>query len=426
MTERSNSTATPAGDADVIVIGGGPAGSAVSTILADAGVSVLVLEKERFPRFKIGESLIPATYDVLKRIGMIEKLKASHFPQKHSVQFFNPAGRASAPFYFRETVPGERSQTWQVLRSELDAMLLDNAREHGVEVREGAAVKEVLFEGERAVGVRAEMPDGVRDLRCRVVVDASGPRALLARQLKLRHADPVLKMVAVFSHFEGAHRDSGIDEGATLVLDTEGRRAWFWYIPLPDDKVSVGVVGPVEHLVQGRGGDPQQVLDEEIARCPGLVPKLARARQAMEVKVINDYSYVSTRTAGDGWVLAGDAYAFLDPIYSTGFLLALRGAEFAADAIIAGLAANDLSGERLGAHDGLFRTGLASFRGLVYAFYDKRFSFSRFLRQHPEHRLAIIDVLVGDVFDRDFAPLFRDVDAFLAGQTTAATAGTAA
>lgn len=400
-------------DYDAIVIGGGPAGSTASTLIAQAGRRVLQLERETFPRFKIGESLIPASNAVLARLGMIEKMRASHFPKKYSVQFFSGDGRASIPFYFSETEPEEQAQTWQVLRSEFDTLMLQNAREHGVEAHEGAQVKEVLFEGGRAVGVEVKLADGeTRRIGALVIVDASGQRAIIGRQLGLRQPDPFLKMAAVFSHFEGAWRGEGIDEGATLVLNVAGKNGWFWYIPLPDDHVSVGVVGPIPYLIHGRGGDPQKVFDEEVSRCPALVPKLAGARQTMPIQVLNEFSYTSTRVAGDGWVLAGDAFAFLDPIYSTGVLLALRAGELAAGAVIEALEAGDTSAKRLGAHEEVLREGLRSFRGLVCAFYNRGFSFGGFLRKHPEHRLTVVKILVGDVFNRDFSTFYDDLNAF--------------
>ncbi len=405
-------------DYDVIVAGGGPAGSTVATLVAGAGHRVLQVEKESFPRFKVGESLIPATYDVLDRLGMLPKMRASDFPKKHSVQFFLEDGRAGAPFYFHETDPSERSQTWQVLRSSFDQMLFDNGRDHGVEARDGVTVKEILFEGERAVGVRARFEDGeTRTVRAQVVVDATGQRALISRKLGLRRQDPCLRMAAIFTHFHGGHRDEGIDEGATLILHTEGQDCWVWYIPMPNDVVSVGVVGPIDYLIQGRKGSPQQTFDEELARCHGLGDRLEGARQDLEIKVLNDFSYVSEKAAGDGWVLAGDAFGFLDPMYSTGVLLALRSGEMAADAINAALAAGNTSGEQLGLFQPKLTGGMAAFRKLIFAFYNKRFSFGRFLKTHPQHRLAIVDILVGDVFERDFGPLFADLERMLAAES---------
>jgi flavin-dependent dehydrogenase len=385
-------------DHDVITIGGGPGGAAAATLLARQGHRVLLLERSRTPRFKIGESLMPATFATFERMGVLPRLQASHFPKKYSVQFFNKASKASSPFYFYETDPSEASQTWQVLRSEFDALLLDNAREQGVEVRRGALVKDVLFEGERAVGVRAEL-DGQeeREIRCRVVVDASGQAALIAKKLGLRQPDPELKKAAFFTHYQGALRDPGIDEGATLVIRTRTGKSWFWYIPLPDDRVSVGVVGSLDYLITGRPADPQAVFEEEVDRCPALQPRLAGASQVFPVQATRDFSYRSSRIAGDGWVLVGDAFGFLDPIYSSGVLLALKSGELAADSIHAALEAGDTSGARLGVHGPRFTAGMEAMRKLVYAFYEEDFSFAKFLGRHPEHRLDIIHLLVGNV-----------------------------
>ena len=199
---------------DVVVIGGGPAGSTVSTLIAQQGYRVELFERERFPRFHIGESLIPETYWVLKRLNMLPKMQQSHFVKKYSVQFVNASGKLSAPFYFWDNKPHECSQTWQVVRSEFDQMMLNNAREHGVEAHEGVRVLDVLFEGDRAVGVTVRDESGRdREVRATVVVDASGQTAMLQNRFKLRLWDPVLNKGAIWTYWEGAYRDAGRDEG---------------------------------------------------------------------------------------------------------------------------------------------------------------------------------------------------------------------
>src|SRR6267142_2795759 len=188
-------------NADVIVIGGGPAGSTVSTLMAQHGLRVKLYERERFPRFHIGESLIPETYWVLERLKMLDKMKQSHFVKKYSVQFVNANGKLSAPFYFWDNKPHECSQTWQVVRSEFDLMMLRNAQEQGVDVHEATRVLEVLFEKDRAVGVRIQKEDNkTEEVRARVVVDASGPSAMLQSRFKLRLWDPVLNKGAVWTY----------------------------------------------------------------------------------------------------------------------------------------------------------------------------------------------------------------------------------
>jgi len=193
-------------------------------------------------------------------------------------------------------------------------------------------------------------------------------------------------------------RDPGIDAGATLIFHTEERRSWFWYIPLPDDVVSIGVVGPLDYLVRNRDGDPATVYAEELERCPALGQRLEGAEQLHEVRALRDFSYISRRIAGPGWVLVGDAFGFLDPIYSSGVFLALKGAEFAADSIEDAFRAGDFSAERLGRHGEEFVAGMEAVRRLVYAFYDEEFSFARFLEKHPGRRVDLVHLLIGNVF----------------------------
>jgi flavin-dependent dehydrogenase len=382
---------------DVIVIGGGPAGSTASTLIAQRGRKVVLFERERFPRFHIGESLIPETYWVLKRLGMLPKMQKSHFVKKYSVQFVNSQGRESAPFYFWDNKPHECSQTWQVVRSEFDQMMLQNAREHGVEAHEGVRVLDVLFEGERAVGVRVREEDGTeREVRAPVIVDASGQVGILQNRMGLRVWDPLLNKGAIWTYWRGAYRDSGRDEGATMVLQTANRKGWFWYIPQHDDMVSVGVVAPFDELFKGRG-PYAQTYEEEVEKCPALKQRIASGTRATGYFATKDYSYRATRVAGDGWVMIGDAFGFLDPLYSSGVLLALRSGEMAADAICEGLDTGDTSSAQLGKWGPVFNEGVDRMRRLVCEYYEG-FSFGRFVKAFPHLRGTVTDILIGDVF----------------------------
>ncbi|HEV2828373.1 MAG TPA: NAD(P)/FAD-dependent oxidoreductase [Pyrinomonadaceae bacterium] len=411
---------------DVIVIGGGPAGSTIASILAREGRKVVLFEKERFPRHHIGESLMTDTYFTFQRMGLLEKLKASPFVRKYSVQFANPAGKESRPFYFFEANHHECAVTWQVTRAEFDLMLIEHAEEQGAKVYQETQIKRVLFDDQRAYGVEARFKDGsLQEFHAPVVVDATGQTAMLSNKFGWRVRDPKLKKAVLYSYFKGAHREPDLNGGATLVLRTPlGSNGWFWYIPLENDITSVGVVADPEYLVQGRGQDLAKIFHEEIEKVESCRKRVAGATRVDKIYSILDYSYRSKSCAGDGFILIGDAYGFLDPIYSSGVLLALKMAELAADSIHEAFRTNDFSGAALGHYQAKLDNGIESMRKLVYAFYNEGFSFSQFLQKYPEQRVNIISLLMGDVFKEgvdniygpmaDFAvippPLYEQLD----------------
>ncbi len=388
---------------DVVVMGGGPSGATVATFLQRQGHRCLVLENSTFPRYHIGESLIPHTYGTLDRLGLLPKLKRSHFPVKHSVRFVSPDGHENDPFYFSETIEGEAARTWQVERSEFDQMCLDHAQECGVDIRMQTQVQAVLFDDDgQAVGVQAKSHGAEsEDIAARVVVDASGRSTIIGSQLDLKTDVTGLNKATIWSYYRGAKRRPGIDAGETTVFMIP-QRGWFWYIPLPNDLTSVGVVASPEYLFD-RGDDFEQAYLREVDKCAPLQEMLAGAMREGRVRGLRRMAYRNRQLAGKGWVMIGDAAAFLDPIYSSGLFLALASAELAAGCIHNGLSRNNLSAETLGAFTGQLWNGIEVIRRLIHAFYDTDFSFHKFVERFPEQRASLIDCLVGDVVDKDMS-----------------------
>jgi flavin-dependent dehydrogenase len=401
---------------DVIVVGAGPAGGATAALIAAAGRKVLLLDRAAFPRFHVGESLIPETYWTLDRLGLIPRLKASEFPLKYSVQFVSEGMKESAPFYFEEYNPHESSVTWQVERGRFDQMLTENAVTKGVTFRNDAQVLDVLFEGERATGVKLKFLTGEtppRELACDVLVDATGQSAFLATRLGLKEVDPNLRKATIWTYWRNALRDPGKDAGATIILQTPEKKSWFWYIPLPDNIVSIGCTGDTDYIFDKSRGSAEEVYGQELARCPALERRLAEAERVADYFVTKDYSFQVRQSAGPGWILVGDAGGFIDPVYSSGVFLALKSAEFVADAVIEAFEKQDFSRKQLEGWRPVYQAGVENFRRLVYAFYAPDFSFGTFLKKHPEFKMNMVDILIGDVFKEGVGDIFGAMAPYL-------------
>jgi flavin-dependent dehydrogenase len=407
---------------DAIVIGAGPAGSSAAAILAEYGHRVLILEREKFPRYHIGESLLPFTFQPLQRLGLIDRMRASAFVKKYSVQFVSPSGRASQPFYFynrydRDTV----AQTWQVLRSEFDQMLLDNAREKGAAVKEETTVLELIRENavaavgrqpsQKITGVRARTQDGpVTEYRAPITLDCSGKEAFCAVRNHWRVKDPVLNKVAVWTYYKGAQRDEGIDGGATTVAYVP-EKGWFWYIPQHNDMISVGVVAEGKYLTRGGVKTAESIFKREIGENQWIQQHLARGRQTGDYFLTSEYTHHARHCAMDGLLLAGDAFAFLDPVFSSGVMLALKSGTLAGEEIHKAIVDGDFSAERFAAYGRHLREGVENMRKLVYAFYDPNFSFRKLTDKYPDAVGSVTDCLSGDV-NKDFSRLWAQIKEF--------------
>ena len=400
-------------------MGGGPAGSTAAALIAEAGFKTLLVERESHPRPHVGESLMPETYWVFERLGVLDQLRKSSYPKKVGVQFVNYTGKESAPFFFRSHDDRECSQTWHVDRAEFDKMLFDNAAAKGATCREDTRALDVKLQDNRASSVRLQTAGGQNlEVAAQVVVDATGQQALLASKLGVRNVNPDLRKAAIWSYFRGAMRDEQGGGVKTVILHTSEKNSWFWYIPQSGNVVSVGVVGDRDYLLKGRG-TLAEVFAEEQGKCATLQDWLAEAEPAGELQVAKEFSYTTQRSAGDGWVLTGDAWGFIDPIYSSGVYFALKSAQLAADSVINGLQRGDTTEATLGRWIPDFARQTGLIRRLVYAFYSGEFRVGKFIEEYPQHRRELVDLLIGRVFDGHTGQIFDDLEPWLAAKREA-------
>jgi FADH2-dependent halogenase len=364
---------------DVAIIGGGPAGSTAGTFLARNGRKAVILERERFPRFRVGESTLPSINDVLERLGVRSKIDAAGFLVKYGGEIVSACGSARARFYFRDGWQSRHETAYQVERARFDQILLEHARESGCEIRQPSLVNGIELKPD---GVTLQTKQGT--VQARYLIDCSGRNSLLANQLALRQPYPKLKKFSVFAFFENAASEDG--EAGTMTKMIRGVDRWFWIIPLSPGKCSVGVVMDVDTYRSLRQS-PENILRQCIAEQPELNRWLDKAKPCTPIYATSDLSYRVSKLAGDRWLLAGDAAGFLDPVFSNGVYLAFFSGEKAAQAVETALRDRLQASKAFKTYERAFQSRFKSYLKLVNAWYTDEF-IEIFL--HPRELLDIV------------------------------------
>ncbi|NUS60434.1 MAG: NAD(P)-binding protein [Lysobacter sp.] len=384
-------------DVDVLVVGGGPAGSTAATLLARRGHRVLMLEKSRHPRFHIGESLLPMNLPILERLGVLEQVRAigTHKP---GAEF--PVDDVNYnTFRFERAIDARFGYAFQVKREEFDQLLFQHAKANGVDAREQVKVERIEFgaDGRPAEAIATDADGKPLRVRMRYLVDASGRDTLIGAQLKLKKKNPLHQSAAIFSHFTGVTRRDGEDAGNITVQRFS--HGWMWLIPLRGDVMSVGAVCFPEYL-KTRRGDNEGFLMRTLESEPAAWDRMAGAERVAPVHVTGNYSYTCSRMTGPGWVMVGDAYAFVDPVFSSGVYLGMNSAEQAAEVVDGALREPAREAALQRAMATRLKRGLKHFQWFIYRFTTP---VMRHLFNNPRNvwqvEQAVISMLAGDVFD---------------------------
>ena len=389
---------------DVAIIGGGPAGSTAAALLGRAGRRVVVFERDKFPRFHIGESLLPFSMKAFTRLGLHEKFKAAGFMEKFGGEMFGACGEEGVKFYFEDGFRSQTDHSYQVTRAEFDKVLLDHAAENGAEVREEIAVEKVDFSPDEVrLHVRGKTC-GLTEVRAKYLIDASGRNSIVSAMFKLKKTYQHLQKVSIFAHYDGLVREQGRDGTLTRMVRAVDR--WFWVIPLTENRTSIGVVLDAATYKNAKLS-PEEFLEQAIAEQPILTRRMAAAERVTPVSVAADFSYRTSRITGDRWMLAGDSAGFIDPVFSSGVFLAVLAGEQAADALHAVL--DDPSKRRrlFARYDRSVNRAMDVYLRFVNAWYSKEF-IEVFL--HPQDLFQIppaVNAVLGGNVGTSFAIRWR-------------------
>jgi len=383
-------------DFDFAVAGGGPAGSSAAISLAQRGHSVVLFEREKFPRFHIGESLLSTANEAFAALGVTERIEAARFPNKWGARLFTHDGQSGRYVDFTLVREVRRPQTYQVCREEFDRILLDRAREVGVQVREGYNVSASEFAQDAAILDVTSRSDGATTrVRVRALVDATGRGGLLARKFNLRSDEPRLANIAVFAHYTKVPRLEG-PRPDDIRLIARNDAGWFWLIPISKELTSVGVVLPKDLYRRLAKDSPEETLNSAIADTPIAAEIMRNARREWPVRVEKDFSYSASAYAGHRWILAGDAGFFLDPVFSTGVSVAMESGIEAAAELHRALMRNDFSASSFKGFSRRHRKRFKTFRRFVVGFYTPQFRDVFFSPEPPTLIFqSVVTVLAG-------------------------------